>query len=210
MVNFPGKWFEFTNKKEIKRLRADINDSFSLRIQIASSIIIAIIGYFVEDYIKCGKWWIQLIICLSMCVVVSIIFFLPAIQKYYKLRKRCNVLIKGKDAVNIFDDEIVYNVLVAYEYYFQQSNIDSNILKDDIKDFYNIEINYYVTSAINKLTSFTANLNAVIGEGKNRISKERAQNIVCIIDKLIVEAKIPVDTSEKSDYTIFKHLLGNI
>lgn len=210
MSDFPGKWFDFTNQKELKRLRADVNNTLSLKIQVASSIIIAIVGFFLDDYIQCGEWWLKLIICIGMCVIVAGIFLFPSIQKWYKLRKSCNIIIKGKDAVNVFDDEIVYDVLVAYEYYLALSKTESNGLKDDINQFYNLEIKYYLTDAINKLCMFSANYNSVFGEGNNRISKERVQNVTSILEKLITCTKIGIDTGEGSDYDTFKKMLNKV
>lgn len=40
-----------------------------------------------------------------------------------------NVIIKGKDATSVFDDEIVFNILVACEYYNCKKNITENDLK---------------------------------------------------------------------------------
>ena len=117
MNDFPGKWFDFTNHKEIRRLRNDLNDSISLKLQIASSIIVAIISFFLQSTIANTTVCIRMIVCAILCLVVLLIFLLPLIiDKINDLRIH-NIIINGKDAVTLFDDVVTYNVLVASEYY---------------------------------------------------------------------------------------------
>ena len=203
MSSFPSKWFEFTNHKELRRLRRDINNTLSLKLQIASSVIIAIISFFMTEYIKECSMWVQVIFCTALCILVALVFVLPSAISYWKLKRRCNVLIKGKDAVNIFDDEIVYSVLVACEYYSARKSIPDSELKNDIELFYDIEIKYYISESIKRLKEFSANSPAIFGDGKNKISKERANNIVNMIDILIEKANIQLDKALQEDFKIF-------
>lgn len=204
MSNFPSKWLEFTNHKEIKRLRVDINDTLSLKIQIATSIIITIIGFFLEDYIKKGSLCVKATLCILLSLIVILIFTLPSIIKYFRLRKRCNVIIKGKDAINIFDDEIVYSVLVAYEYYSSRQRIENNDLRQELEKFYDIEIKYYITDAVNKLNSFSASAISIFGDGENKISKERLSNVISMIDTIIEQTGIQVPSTISDDFDIFR------
>lgn len=203
MSSFPSKWFEFTNQKELRRLRRDINNTLSLKLQIASSAIIAIISFFMTEYIKARSIWVQVAFCTALCILVALVFVLPSAISYWKLKRRCNVLIKGKDAVNIFDDEIVYSVLVACEYYNARKSIPDSELKNDIELFYDIEIKYYLSESIKRLKEFSANAPAIFGDGKNKISKERASNIVNMIDILIDKANIQLDKVLLEDFKIF-------
>lgn len=203
MSSFPSKWFDFTNHKELMRLRRDVNNTLSLKLQIASSVIIAIISFFMTEYIKECHVWVQVVFCTALCILVGLIFILPSAISFWKLKRRCNVLIKGKDAVNIFDDEIVYSVLVACEYYNARESIPNSELKKDLELFYDIEIKYYISESIKRLKEFSANSPAIFGDGKNKISKERANNIVNMINILLDKANIKLDKVLQNDFMTF-------
>lgn len=72
------------------------------------------------------------------------------IKKFFYLR--CNIIIKGRDAASLFNDEIVYNILVACEYYNSMQAFIDNDLKCKIKNFYVLEIKYYITKLLSKIS----------------------------------------------------------
>lgn len=204
MSNFPSKWFDFTNSKEIKRMRNDINDTLSLKIEISASIILTIVAFFFSEHIaEMTAFW-QIFCCIIMCIVILLIFFFPVIRKKISIRKNCNLIIKGKDAVAIFDDEIVYNVLVAAEYSNSIKEIPQNNIKNDLVKFYEIEIEYYITTAVDQITEFNSNYQKIIGNKKNQISLIRIQNIFNLIDSIIKENKVKLPKDKKIFYEEFK------
>lgn len=209
MSNFPSKWFDFANYKELKRLRNDVKDTFSLKIQIAASIIVAIMSFFLDGYIKemCGK--MQILFCFLICATVILIFILPSIYRFISLRVRSNVLIKGKDAVSVFDDEIVYNVLVACEYYNSKSTIPDTVLKSELESFYTLEISYYITESIKMLSLFSANCGGIFGDGENKISKQRVDNIVGLINELVTSNGVSLDRSTRDSYEVFCKMINS-
>lgn len=85
MANFPSEWLDFSNNKEIKRLRNDINDTFSLKFQIALSVITAILSFHLDKYLQCACIWIQISACVGLCAVVVLIFVFPEIVKFYEI-----------------------------------------------------------------------------------------------------------------------------
>lgn len=203
MSNFPSKWFDFTNHKELKRLRADIKDTFSLKLQIAASVIITIITFFLDKYIHNSSWKIQCLFCVSLCIIVLLIFILPSIIAFLSLKSRCNILIKGKDAVSLFDDEIVYNVLVASEYYNSKEKIPNNELRAELNNFYTLEIQYYLSESIKKLSLFSSSCVTIFGNKKNQISKQRAENIIQLITTLSKQATLSLDKETMEKFDIF-------
>lgn len=72
--------------------------------------------------------------------------------------------------------------------------------------FYDIENKYYISESINRLKELSANSPAIFGDGKNKISKERASNIVNMIDILIEKANIQLDKALQARY-ICSHFL---
>lgn len=207
MTSFPSKWFDFTNHKELKRLRHDINNTLSLKLQIAASVIVAIISFFMSTYLNGAEKWKQFAFCSVLCIIVGLIFILPPLISYWRLKQRCNVLIKGKDAVSIFDDEIVYNVLVACEYYNARKGIPGSDLKCDMELFYDIEIKYYISESIKRLKEFSANSPVIFGDGENKISKERANNIANMIDVLLNTIDIHLDNAIREDFNTFRECI---
>ena len=208
MSNFPSKWYDFINHKELKKLRTDINNTLSLRIEIAVSIVLAIISFFLGKQLTEAAFGAQIIVCIIMCIVVILLFSFPYICNWISMRKRYNIFINGKEATNIFDDEIVYDILVATEYYNSKSQIPENDLKEELETFYTIEIKYYVSNSVEKLTYFTSNFWCIFGNKKNQITFERVSNVIKLIDKLIKMENLQLDDSLKKRYDIFCGELG--
>lgn len=171
-MNFPSKWLDFTSHKELKRLRKDINNTKEIKIQIAASLIIAIISFYLNNSLSSADEWTQIALCLTLFLAVLAIFVAPSIINWCSMRQRSNTMIGNKDAVSIFDDEITYNVLTACEYYNSKNSTIENDLSTGIKEFYDLEIKYYTLLSIELLSSFTANASTLIGESRGKIKKK--------------------------------------
>ena len=204
MANFPSKWFDFLNQKELKRLRKDVNNTYWLKIQIATSLIIAICTLVFSGSIKdlCLGWKIG--ICLALSFIVVLIFTLPWIIKKFSLMKINNKLVDGKTASSVFDEEIVYNVLVASEFYEIYNGVIQGELSNELKNFYKIEIEYYIKTAIEKMISFNSNIVYIAGSGKNQISPQRINNITNMIDTIVSSTCLKFDENLVDDYNDFK------
>ena len=206
MANFPSKWFDFLNQKELKRLRKDVNNTLWLKIQIATSVIIAICTLIFSDSIKGLDLGWQIGISVGLSFIVILVFCMPWIIKQISLLRINNSLINGKTASTIFDEEIVYNVLVASEFYEIYNNTASSNgkLSNELKEFYEIEVEYYVKTAIEKLNSFASNLVNIVGSAKYQISVQRIKNIIQMIDLIVSDMKITIDDELLDDYNDIK------
>lgn len=206
MANFPSKWFDFLNQKELKRLRKDVNNTLWLKIQIATSVIIAICTLIFSDSIKGLDLGWQIGISVGLSFIVILVFCMPWIIKQISLLRINNPLINGKTASTIFDEEIVYNVLVASEFYEIYNNTASSNgkLSNELKEFYEIEVEYYVKTAIEKLNSFASNLVNIVGSAKYQISVQRIKNIIQMIDIIVSDMKITIDEELLDDYNDIK------
>lgn len=206
MANFPSKWFDFLNQKELKRLRKDVNNTLWLKIQIATSVIIAICTLIFSDSIKGLDLGWQIGISVGLSFIVILVFCMPWIIKQISLLRINNSLINGKTASTIFDEEIVYNVLVASEFYEIYNNTASSNgkLSNELKEFYEIEVEYYVKTAIEKLNSFASNLVNIVGSAKYQISVQRIKNIIQMIDLIVLDMKITIDDELLDDYNDIK------
>lgn len=202
MANFPSKWFDFLNQKELKRLRRDVNNNFWLKLQIAISVVIAICSIVFSDRIKELCLVAQIILAVGLCLLVTFVFGFPFIAKRISILRYNNNKISPKAASTIFDEEIVYNVLVASEFYEIYITTGGS-LSAELQEFYSIEIEYYLTTAISKLVSFNSNMVNIIGNEKI-LSSKRIKNITKIIDRLLVLNNITLDNTTMEDYTLFK------
>ena len=206
MANFPSKWFDFTTIKEIKRIRKDINSTLSLKIEIATSIILTIIAFCFSEYIHNLDTLWQVLICILTCLFVLFIFFTPNIIKMISSKKHGNIIVKGKNAIATFDDDIVYNVLVAAEYFNSIEQIKSNSIRKDLIAFYYIEIEYYLSKAIGELLQFNANYTEIFGNQKSQISLARLKNVLDLIDSIRSCSGIKLDnTYEKAIECLYEY-----
>lgn len=204
MTNFPSKWYDFINHKELKRLRKDINGTFSLRIEIAVSIILMIVSCFLESQIASLSLCTKVILCIIFSVIIAAFFILPIVFRWYSLHHKSNVFINGKEAKSIFDEEIVYDVLVASEYCNIKDQINNPKLGNELKNFYGIEIKYYINTSIEKLTSFNSNFHSIFGKEKNKIPIERLENIVKIINSIMSSEQINLDSDLEFQFKLLE------
>ena len=121
---------------------------------------------------------------------------LPLCQEISFTKKHCNIIIEGRDVVSIFDEEIVYNVLVATEYHNSKINLNENKIKQDLLNFYDIEIRYYLLLAIEQLLQFNVNKSEIFGDKKNQISTVRVKNILALINSIIKDSQITIDKTK--------------
>lgn len=209
MANFPSKWFDFVNQKELKRLRKDINNTKTFKIQVLVSVIIAIVSMFFNQYVGLCPLWAQILICVLLCLIVILVFLFPLITNSISKSKSCNVYIEGKKATEIFDEEITYSIMVASEYFQSLTLTSSGPLSSDLKNFYMIEIHYYVIESLKKISDFNSNLPGIFGEKENQITLKRAKNLIALIDNLILNAKLNIPKNLNEKYVSFKNFINS-
>ena len=205
MPNFPSKWFDFVNNKEIKRLRKDINNTFWLKIQICVSLLIAVLTVIFDQEINELEMKWKVTLSISICLIIFLVFSSQYIIKKIKLRIRNNVIINGKQATSLFDESIVYDVLVACEFYDLYNKLeDESSISRDMKEFYKIEIKYYLNTAIINLYNLSGSFPLILGEKRNQILPQRVLNLCDLISKLLEETKISLDTILIKSYNDIK------
>lgn len=201
MPNFPSKWYDFVNNKEIKRLRKDINNTFWLKMQICVSLLIAVLTVIFDKEINAleVKW--KAALSIGICLIVSLVFSSQHIIKKIKLSIRNNVIINGQQATTLFDESIVYDVLVAYEFYDIYDKLkNESTISDELRDFYIIESQYYLTTAMFNIYSLNCSFPIILGEKKNQISPQRVLNLCGLISKLLEKPEINLNENLKKTY----------
>ncbi len=204
MANFPGSWLNFSEYKEIKRLRMAVTETISLRIQITASLIIAIVSAFASGKIDTWPACRQILLICFVCLLVVAVFFGPIFWNRCKFLVTNNVILNGKKAINIFDDEIVYDLMIATEFkkLIENEEKDKSKIKDELKIFYKAEMTYYVKKSMESLGLMAASYTKIFGAGKQQISIERARNINTIINELLKECE-PIDEHIKEQYEVY-------
>lgn len=201
MSNLPSKWMDFVNNKELKRLHADINNTMPLKIQTAISILLAILSVILSTVFKDKEEYVTISICLSLMILVVLIYLVPYIIKKSKDSSTRNVFINGKDAITIFDEEIVYYVMTACEYSRQDKMLYQK-LENSVGEFFVLEIGYYVNKAVEGLILFESNFDGIFGDGKDKISKDRLKNIIDIVDDLTKKHSLSI--KEQNKFNVIK------
>ena len=198
MTNFPGNWLSFSEYKEIKRLRKAMTETISLRIQITASAIITILSAFLSS--KANEWSVcsQMIFISCACLLVIGVIWGPAIVEHCKFFITNNIILNGKKAINIFDDEIVYDIMIATEF---EKLIDTE-KNGELKIFYKAEMTYYVKKSMESLILMSASYSRIFGPGEQQVSIERVRNINTIINNLL-EKCMTIDKSIRDNYVIF-------
>ena len=67
-----------------------------------------------------------------------------------------------------------------------------------MREFYSIEVEYYVIKVIDNLQRLSARRYTLVGEGKYKISVKRVSNVVKMMDMLIQYADIKLNQERQS------------
>lgn len=183
MANFPSKWLEFSEYKEVHKLRQALTDTTSFKIELAVAIIVGIVNVFFSEELRQLPLLCKIIITFIICILFIYFFLRNEICGIVRRLTIDNILLRRNQAINIFDDEIVYDIMVAVEYYENLQGI-SGVLMDETTEFYQQQIFYYLCRAKKKLVQMNTNIKGIFGDDGNRISLDRVNNAISIINKL--------------------------
>ena len=154
----PKDWEIMSQKKDIEEIKTILNDSIrtrdgTLKKGIAS-LIISIISSFIATFLTSwmsnnGKQipiWGHVVVVVSV-IVISVIPFIKDI--YRKIcRKETHTNDEKIAQVNLFDNDIIYNIMLANRYFDLCQNKD---ISPNEKEFYVSETKYFIRKIVHQL-----------------------------------------------------------
>lgn len=205
MTNFPGNWLNFSEYKEIKRVREALTETITLKVQITMSAFIAIGSAFFGNVASGWPVCRQVLFVFVACLLIAGVIWEPDIYNCCKGFGAKNDIVNGKKAINIFDDEIVYNIMIATEFEKLMEAED----KDELKIFYKAEMTYYVKKSMESLNLMTASCPRIFGMGKQQVSIERVRNINAIINELLAKC-MTIDETIENAFNVFAQRIDSL
>lgn len=207
MSHFPSSWFHFTDHKEIQRLRQNVTETISFKIEISVAVILAIISAFFENDLACWPLGWRIAITLVICIVVFVLFNRQMIKHWFS----DSIMLGVKQSVTIFDEEVVYDVMVAAEYLNNLNELKNkgtnSTLESHLITFHKSEIVYYIQKAQNELSKMCAESSIIFGEKNTQISLERVTNIISLIDTITKESGLTIiDVNDR--YKTFLNIIS--
>ncbi len=179
MKNFnPVRWQNFAINKEVKRIKKENSRTFWNKVQFMTSIIVVCLSMLLDSNTIENKN-ARIYIAIGMISVLLLVFIAPWLYKLYKTRRIATLNYKDSDLIRLFDEEIIYNVIIAYEFYKEKKNPEV-IIDNDLVEFYNIEQSYYYSKAIEDLKKLD-NRKEIL---KDFIKEERIQNVLNLLKLL--------------------------
>ncbi len=188
MKNFnPSKWQDFPINKDIRRIKKENSKTFWNKLNLLISVIVVCITLVLEGVVcpKDRAW-----IAGSLCVVMVIIFFAPYVYRYIKEGRFAVKRIGNSQLIQLFDEDIIYNMIIAYEFYKEKSEPG---LDNAVKEFYNIEQSYYFEKVVIDMKRISAAKERLIKSGY--LSEIRYNNVLKMI-KLLYDEKQMVLSEE--------------
>ena len=154
----PKDWELMSQKKDVEEIKTILNDSIKTRDSTLkkgiASLIISIISSFTATFLTSwmsgsGKKipvWVYIVVVMAV-VLISVAPFVKDI--YRKIcRKETHTNEDTITQVNLFDNDIIYNIMLANRYFdlCQNANISANE-----KEFYVSETKYFIRKTIHQL-----------------------------------------------------------
>lgn len=173
MRNFnPSRWQNFSIYKDIRRIKKESNRTFWNKLQLFASVFVVCCTLALEGLL-CAK--VRVIVAFSLCGALLALFVAPIIYYAIKDGKFAVKSINKHEIIRLFDEEIIYDILIAYEYYKEREETG---LDDKIKSFYKIEEKYYFEKVVCNMKFVLAKASVIGSEG---IAMERLLNVREII-----------------------------
>lgn len=181
MNHFPSEWFHFTDHKEIRRLRQAVSETTSFKVEITVAVLLAIASAFFDTYLSEWSICVKILVFLIIGVSVIYLFNRQAVKQLFS----DSIMLGVKQAVTIFDEEVVYDIMVAAEYCNHLDTLNTKTRDDQLAihlaSFYSLEIKYYIQEAQMKLSRMRAEASIIFGDQHSQISLERVENAIALI-----------------------------
>lgn len=171
------EWQSFSLKKDVENILKKLRETQAIQLSIFGEIALVVFGVaFANIFIEVEAqrtFWI-VILCISVIPII-----VPLVQWIYKKAMKSKTgsdMMKPKDFVDSFDNEICYYVLMSESYYSMLVEAiapESGVDDLDIKRFYFIEASYYLNKAIADLSPISNIADKVLTSDKNSIIEKR-------------------------------------
>ena len=193
MNHFPSEWFHFTGHKEIRRLRQAVSETTSFKVEITVAVLLAIASAFFDTYLSEWSICVKILVFLIIGVSVIYLFNRQAVKQLFS----DSIMLGVKQAVTIFDEEVVYDIMVAAEYCNHLDTLNTKTRDDQLAihlaSFYSLEIKYYIQEAQMKLSRMRAEASIIFGDQHSQISLERVENAIALISVIKEKSGVHVD-----------------
>lgn len=193
MNHFPSEWFHFTDHKEIRRLRQAVSETTSFKVEITVAVLLAIASAFFDTYLSEWSICVKILVFLIICVSVIYLFNRQAVKQLFS----DSIMLGVKQAVTIFDEEVVYDIMVAAEYCNHLDTLNTKTKEDQLAihlaSFYSLEIKYYIQEAQMKLSRMRAEASIIFGDQHSQISLERVENAIALISVIKEKSGVHFD-----------------
>lgn len=218
-------WQAFSARKDIEKIANSVSASKEIQLSAFVEVMLVVFGtalsnIFSEDACIRIIWIVILIVSI---VIISFPFVSWGYKKLQQLKKGNNPL-SPKEAVDLFDNEICYYVMMAEAYLCMYRDRKNEVCAEEafqkeILRFYYIETSFYLNKAIMELQPicnmankvFTSNQNTVIINRK--IAKVRFDNVCNMIFSLYTQISAFEDCADPLIVNInhqYRQILTNI
>lgn len=187
-------WKTIQTRNDIKYIKRKLMGSsvanWSLVIDVFLLLLAFVLDCIFAEQDSPNVIWVIIGICgVTIPVALLVLEVIITKRKESISRKVTNV----RELVSMFDDEICYMIMSAETF---STSLKSNYCSIDSKqkallqEFFYIEAGYYLNKAVKLILKMDNNISVVVDEddiSKNRISKKRLVNAICLIVSIYEE-----------------------
>lgn len=211
-MRLPRDWEILSQKKDVEGIKqileetAERKETFlkkgvlSLIISILSSFIASFLSTLILEHWEDVPFWYYIIIVFVVCIVTVIPFFGDI--KRFLTRGDTPKTQDIMDEVNLFDNDIIYNIMLSNSYYdLYKTSAEASYEKN----FYISESKYYIRKVLHQLSTIRSHALCEnitdCGFGiKKRVLKERVITTIKFVRNLVLDMKdteLEKETNEK-------------
>lgn len=178
-------WQSFSQKKNIEEIARNTKQKTEIQMTALAEVSLVLISISFEHFTCANIDWVWLGIIIVAAIPILILFGSYIIYIRDK-RKIGRDIPNRKEAIDLFDNETCYYVLMA-EAYSRKLN---EAVDEEINMFYYIEMCFYLNKAIYNLSTMQSSVDKIFSKDteklyqKKMISVTRLNNLFKIIDKI--------------------------
>lgn len=206
-------WQSFSMKKDIEKIRKSLQITKTVQLSILGEIALVVLSAALSNLFvtpeSLRKFWVVVIICSLIPLVAPLGLWLY--KKHENQRPGSN-LIKPRDFIDVFDNEICYFILIAESYYSMLVETITEVdIHTEVKRFYFIEASYYANKAVSSLGPIAHIAKEVLTLRKDDVVEKRLisiaryNNVVTLLEAIYayLEERVTVlDVLENKDLII--------
>ncbi len=202
-------WKIIQIRNDLRKIRQMVVRRASVRVGILFDLFLILLAFVLNQAFE--KEQVPRVIWLVIAIVGFLVPVVAVVVGHFRgkrLRRQSARVQNARDLISLFDDEICYLVMSADSFFsslYSNSSLTTNKSEEHtntLKEFYYLEISYYLNKSARLLSLITNNIDNVIDFNDNdteKISRQRFDNVLNLIDEMYDGIEVSIKQSVEKE-----------